>query len=78
MEHVLPGLLTGFDARRTADDDDGTDRSMPDLAALVSATWAARTDRGAEQRVALAERGVLHAIEGLRADPRREMHTRGG
>ncbi len=49
-----------------------------DLAALVSATWAARTDRGAEQRVALAERGVLHAIEGLRADPRREMHTRGG
>ncbi len=49
-----------------------------DLAALVSATWAARTDRGAEQRVALAERGVLHPIEGLRADPRREMHTRGG
>ncbi|MSR02056.1 MAG: GTP 3',8-cyclase MoaA [Gemmatimonadetes bacterium] len=49
-----------------------------DLAALVSATWAARTDRGAEQRVALAGRGVLHAIEGLRADPRREMHTRGG
>ncbi len=24
------------------------------------------------------ERGVLHRIESLRADPRREMHTRGG
>ena len=35
VEHVLPGLLTGFDARGTADGDDGTDPSMPDLAALV-------------------------------------------
>ena len=26
----------------------------------------------------LADRGVLHRIESLRADPRREMHTRGG
>ena len=25
-----------------------------------------------------ADRGVLHRIESLRADPRREMHTRGG
>jgi GTP 3',8-cyclase len=41
-------------------------------------TWRARTDRGAEARAALGERGALYPIEGLRADPRREMHTRGG
>jgi hypothetical protein len=29
-------------------------------------------------RAALPERGILHRIESLRADPRREMHTRGG
>ena len=39
---------------------------------------ASRTDRGAEERAGLADRGVLHQIESLRADPRREMHTRGG
>ena len=27
---------------------------------------------------ALADRGVLYQIDSLRADPRREMHTRGG
>jgi cyclic pyranopterin phosphate synthase len=40
--------------------------------------WAARTDRGAEARAAVPERGILHQIDSLRADPRREMHTRGG
>ena len=49
-----------------------------DLRDLVVATWSARADRGAEQRLGVAERGVLYPIEGLRADPRREMHTRGG
>jgi cyclic pyranopterin phosphate synthase len=49
-----------------------------DLAGLISATWRARFDRGAEARAALPGRGVLYPIEGLRADPRREMHTRGG
>ena len=49
-----------------------------ELRELVVATWSGRVDRGAEQRVGIAERGVLYPIEGLRADPRREMHTRGG
>ncbi len=48
------------------------------LAELVRATWSERADRGAEQRAAAPERGVLHQIGALRADPRREMHTRGG
>jgi len=44
----------------------------------VAAVWRDRTDRGAEERAALPERSILHRIESLRADPRREMHTRGG
>jgi GTP 3',8-cyclase len=44
----------------------------------IATTWEARDDRGAEMRAALGERGTLYPIEGLRADPRREMHTRGG
>jgi cyclic pyranopterin phosphate synthase len=52
--------------------------SDQDLAALITATWTARADRGAEDRLALAERGALYQIDALRADPRREMHTRGG
>jgi cyclic pyranopterin phosphate synthase len=48
------------------------------IAAEIAAVWSARTDRGAEQRTELADRGILHRIESLRADPRREMHTRGG
>jgi cyclic pyranopterin phosphate synthase len=52
--------------------------SDDDILARIRATWAARTDRGAEDRADLSHRGVLHQIESLRADPRREMHTRGG
>ncbi len=48
------------------------------LADLVASTWRRRTDRGAEARVALSTRGALYSKDGLRADPRREMHTRGG
>ena len=48
------------------------------LAALIRDRWAARTDRGAEARLIVAERGTLVSLEELRADPRREMHTRGG
>ena len=44
----------------------------------IAEVWRQRTDRGAEERAALPARGVLHRIESLRADPRREMHTRGG
>jgi cyclic pyranopterin phosphate synthase len=49
-----------------------------ELAGLVTRTWEARTDRGAEARVAMGDRGILVPLEGLRADPRREMHVRGG
>lgn len=52
--------------------------SDAELAALIQSTWRSREDRGAEARAVLPERGALYAIEGLRADPRREMHTRGG
>jgi cyclic pyranopterin phosphate synthase len=56
--------------RRGATDDE--------LAVLVRKTWQARTDRGAEERLGVAERGALYRIDSLRADPHREMHTRGG
>jgi len=49
-----------------------------ELAALLRDTWAARADRGAEQRAARPARGALYQLETLRADPRKEMHTRGG
>jgi cyclic pyranopterin phosphate synthase len=48
------------------------------IAGLIADVWRMRTDRGAEERAGLPERGILHRIESLRADPRREMHTRGG
>lgn len=49
-----------------------------ELAALITRSWIARTDRGAEERLSVAQRGALYQIDALRADPRREMHTRGG
>jgi cyclic pyranopterin phosphate synthase len=52
--------------------------SDADLAELISATWRGRTDRGAEERLGVAERAPLYQLDGLRADPHREMHTRGG
>ncbi|HYL29370.1 MAG TPA: GTP 3',8-cyclase MoaA [Gemmatimonadales bacterium] len=52
--------------------------SDDELAVIVRRHWEARTDRGAEERRAVPGRAALYGIEGLRADPRREMHTRGG
>ena len=52
--------------------------SDDELAALIRTGWEGRTDRGAEQRLALAQREPLYQVSGLRADPHREMHTRGG
>ena len=52
--------------------------SDAEVSSLISSAWSARSDRGAEDRVALRSRGVLYQIDGLRADPHREMHTRGG
>jgi cyclic pyranopterin phosphate synthase len=52
--------------------------SDDELAALIITAWGARTDRGAEARLAVGDRGVLVPLQGLRADPRKEMHVRGG
>jgi cyclic pyranopterin phosphate synthase len=49
-----------------------------EITRLIREAWTGRTDRGAEQRAAVADRGALYQLESLRADPRREMHTRGG
>src|SRR5256714_15009530 len=49
-----------------------------ELATLIRETWQGRTDRGAEERLGVADRGALYRIDSLRADPHREMHTRGG
>src|SRR5216683_2382662 len=52
--------------------------SDDELASLIRETWQGRTDRGAEERLGVADRGALYRIDSLRADPHREMHTRGG
>lgn len=49
-----------------------------DIAGLIASAWRVRADRGAELRLEVAERSPLVSLEGLRADPRLEMHTRGG
>ena len=65
---------------------DGTDLRGPlrrgasneELAALITGIWRARTDRGAEDRLAGRERSPLVQIAELKRDPHLEMHTRGG
>ncbi len=52
--------------------------SDADLVEQIAGVWRRRTDRGAEERLGLADRTTLYPVESLRADPRREMHTRGG
>jgi GTP 3',8-cyclase len=49
-----------------------------EISSRIAEVWNGRRDRGAEERAGLPERGILHRIESLRADSRREMHTRGG
>jgi cyclic pyranopterin phosphate synthase len=53
--------------------------SDADLRRLVSAAWARRSDRGAEERLALREqRTALVPAAELRRNRHLEMHTRGG
>jgi len=47
------------------------------IAAALSGVWQARTDRGAEARLADGHRGLI-PVDSLRRDPHLEMHTRGG
>jgi cyclic pyranopterin phosphate synthase len=49
-----------------------------ELADLIRRGWAARADRGAEERASAEGRAPLYQIDGLRRDPHKEMHTRGG
>ena len=64
----------------------GTDLRAPlragagraELRALLAAGWAARADRGAEQRLEARVRGPLLDLDDLQADPHLEMHVRGG
>ncbi len=52
--------------------------SVKELTALVTGRWQARTDRGAEERLANRHRTPLVQISDLKKDPHLEMHTRGG
>jgi cyclic pyranopterin phosphate synthase len=65
----------------------GTDLKTPlragetadQLHARIAAVWGARTDRGAEERLALAAaRKPSVQVETLKRDSHLEMHTRGG
>ncbi len=49
-----------------------------ELSRILAETWTARTDRGAEERLAVIGRAPLVDASGLRRDPHLEMHTRGG
>jgi cyclic pyranopterin phosphate synthase len=52
--------------------------SPEDLAGIIQTAWLARTDRGAEHRLAARDRSQLIPVDTLRRDPHLEMHTRGG
>ena len=52
--------------------------SDAEMAALIGGAWGTRADRGAEARLAVAERTSFVTRDTLRARPHLEMHTRGG
>lgn len=52
--------------------------ATPELAEAVATSWGARSDRGAEERLALSDRGPLLPASALRNLPHLEMHKRGG
>jgi len=64
----------GFDLRTNLRDG----ASVAEMAAWLRELWLDRTDRGAEERVFVPARDILVPLVDLRADPRREMHVRGG
>ena len=49
-----------------------------DLGALIRGVWQSRRDRGAEARLAVADRTSFVPRAALKAAPHLEMHTRGG
>jgi cyclic pyranopterin phosphate synthase len=64
----------GFDLRKLLRDGAADE----EIAGLIADAWRDRADRGAEERLATPSRGPLYPISGLRSNPHREMHTRGG
>ena len=52
--------------------------SIEELRAHIASVWQARTDRGAETRLAADQREPFIPIRRLREEPHLEMHTRGG
>lgn len=52
--------------------------SAEHISSLILGGWKQRTDRGAEERLALHQRSPLASAGELRANPHWEMHTRGG
>jgi cyclic pyranopterin phosphate synthase len=52
--------------------------SKEGIKSLIIPAWESRTDRGAEERLALVDRRPLVQVGELRRDPHLEMHTRGG
>jgi len=52
--------------------------SKADLEQIIRSAWQARTDRGAEIRLALGDRRAFVPLRSLKQDPHLEMHTRGG
>jgi GTP 3',8-cyclase len=52
--------------------------SPADLLQLITTEWSARSDRGAEERLALRDRSPLVPASSLKRNPHLEMHTRGG
>jgi len=50
-----------------------------ELAGMIAGGWRARTDRGAEARLALGDQRAFVPVQDvLKRDPHLEMHTRGG
>jgi cyclic pyranopterin phosphate synthase len=52
--------------------------SDQEVLATIQSRWSRRQDRGAEQRLAVPQRGTFVPLEALKSHPHWEMHKRGG
>jgi GTP 3',8-cyclase len=52
--------------------------SPNEIASIIASGWRRRSDRGAEDRLALGDRRAFVPVTSLKSDPHLEMHTRGG
>jgi cyclic pyranopterin phosphate synthase len=53
-------------------------QAKEEITSVITKGWQQRDDRGAETRLAIAERRSFVPITALKQDPHLEMHTRGG